>query len=171
MHTQLLDVLSEIFKEFTTLPGSDALGAQVLANVKASIEHPHNREVCYRASSIGKPWIIQVLNSWYPIPPAFPIGTCMKMMDGVFCQAWAEAILTTAQLPFTTEEEHTLEVPPTKVVGHSDIVVSRGGEIVVLECKSMASHLIAKFAKDPHDDYGYVSQLSFYASIDRKSVV
>ena len=168
MHTQLLDILEHIFKEFTQLPASENLGEIVLENVTTSIHSPHSREVCYRASSIGKPWILQVLNRWYPTPPSFNIGASMKMMDGVFCQAWAEAILTTAKYQFTSEQEHVLAVggeQDVRVVGHSDIVVRQGREIVVLECKSMASHLISKFCNAPNDEYGYLSQLSFYSSM------
>lgn len=170
MHTQLLDHLECIFKEFTQLDTNDRIGQVVLDNVSASINHPHSREVCYRASSIGKPWILQVLNRWYPTEPVFTIGSAMKMMDGHFCQSWAEAILGTAGLQYTTEDSHTLDVGAgVQVVGHSDITVRKGNEIVVLECKSMASHLIAKFCREPSDEYGYLSQLSFYASMVQRA--
>lgn len=143
---------------------------RVIANVVSGMATPHSNQVCFRASSIGKPWILQVLGRWYPSEPVFSVSACMKMLDGIVAQAWAEEILGIAGFDFQREREYRLMVGDTEVVGHSDIVVTNHAsrQISVIECKSMAGHIFTKFWKTPHDDYGYLSQLSFYTSMVRR---
>jgi hypothetical protein len=158
----LIDTIDAVLSGCNNLDAPQELMSQVINLAKLRIDLPHDREVCYRGSSIGKPWILQVLNRWYPSPTVFTVGSMMVMTDGIIAQAWAEYILTLAKVQFTSEPEFSMNFGAVKVVGHSDIVCTRGNEIVVIECKSMAAHLISGFANCPNDDYGYLSQLSFY---------
>lgn len=166
----LLDTISAVLTGCASLEMPQQLIVTVLQNAHRRSSEPHSDQVCYRASSIGKPWVLQVLNRWYPCPPAFSGSSLMKMTDGIVTQAWAEEILTLCGIQFSAEEEWTAVFDGgVKVVGHSDIVCKKNNDIVVLECKSMAAHLITSFANCPNDDYGYVSQLSFYTTQVRKT--
>jgi hypothetical protein len=152
------------------ITGMDA--PQIIMNKVAdrsvlSLRQAHKDQQCFRASSIGKPWILQILNRWFPSDPVFNVSTCMKMLDGVVAQAWLEEILLLTGHDFESERELILQSGDVKVIGHSDVVVTNMHvrEKVVIECKSMAGHVFSKFSESPHDDYGYLSQLAFYTSM------
>ena len=166
----LSEEINDLFVNITSMNSPTAIMGKVITNVMANMSSPHSDQVCFRASSIGKPWILQVLGRWYPSEPVFSVSTCMKMLDGVVAQGWAEEILTLAGHSFVSEQELRYTVGETEVVGHSDMIVTdeAARQITVIECKSMAGHVISKFYNSPHDDYGYLSQLSFYTSIVRQ---
>jgi hypothetical protein len=165
----LLDELETLFTSVTQMNTPTIIMQRVAENAVASMKSPHSNQVCYRASSIGKPWILQVLGRWFPDEPVFSVSTCMKMLDGIVAQAWAEEILTLGGYDFVSERELRHSVGGVEVVGHSDIVVrnTHTRQIIVLECKSMAAHIFSKFFAEPHDDHGYISQLSFYTECVR----
>lgn len=136
------------------------------------IQTPHDREVCYRASSIGKPWITQVLDRWasggrYSECETRAISSMMVMTDGVVSHAWVESVFNVCQVEYNSEVTLRKTIGDIEIIGHADIVARKGSQIIVLECKSMAPHLITKFAKEPNDDFGYLSQLSFYTECVR----
>ena len=145
--------------------------SDVNKHVQSQIDNPHSREECYRASSIGRPWIGQVLDRWYPSEGVemFNMDSLMKMHSGIMMQSWIEYLLQVACIDFISEKEMVLEVGDVRVVGHADIICRKGDSLVVLECKSMASHLFNPFAREPHDNYGYLSQLSFYTEMARRA--
>jgi hypothetical protein len=134
---------------------------------------PHDRTVCYRASSIGKPWVTQVLDRWagsgiYSDSEMRGIGSLMVMTDGVLAQAWVETTFDICKIEYEAEAVLSRSVGGIEIIGHSDIIARKGSQIAVLECKSMAPHLITSFAKLPNDDFGYLSQLAFYTDCVRK---
>lgn len=167
----LLDELEHLLTNVTDMKTNTSIMNTVIANVVENMAHPHSSQVCFRASSIGKPWILQVLGRWYPHESAFSVGTCMKMLDGIVTQAWAEEIIRMGGYSFESERTLELQVGQTKVMGHSDIVVTNHAtrQIVVIECKSMAAHIITKFFANPHDDHGYISQLAFYTEMVKRA--
>lgn len=166
--TEEIDAMMQGVGNMNTPP---SIMNRVVNNILANMSAPHSDQVCFRASSIGKPWILQVLGRWYPSEPVFSVSQCMKMLDGIVAQGWAEEILTLAGFDYESETEMRLELGNgVEVVGHSDIIVRNVStrQITVVECKSMAGHVISKFFKSPHDEYGYLSQLAFYTSMVRR---
>jgi len=166
----LSDEISSLFTEVVGMSTPTSIMLKVGESAVRTMKSPHSDQVCYRASSIGKPWILQVLGRWYPSETVFNVSTCMKMLDGIVAQAWAEQILTLAGYEFVAEQELKLQVGEIEVVGHADIIVTNHTtrQITVIECKSMGGHLIGGFYKSPNDDFGYVSQLSFYTEMVRR---
>lgn len=120
--------------------------------------HPDVPGTLYRASSIGKPWITQTLDKWYGGKRRFTTAQCMTMLNGMLSQEVIAELLHLMSYRF--EQEMTVEY--LTVTGHADIIVEHDDVITVLECKSMAPHLVAPFANNPSDQYGYLSQLAFY---------
>lgn len=167
----LSDDITGLLTEVTEMTCPTSIMLKVGENAVNTMRSPHSDQVCYRASSIGKPWILQVLGRWYPSEPMFNVSTCMKMLDGIVAQAWAESILTLGGYDFVAEQELRLKVGEVEVVGHADIIVTNDTtrQITVIECKSMGGHLINGFFKSPNDDFGYVSQLSFYTEMVRRA--
>ena len=167
----LLDEIDYLLTSVTDMKTQTSIMRTVTVNMLDNIDHPHNAQVCFRASSIGKPWILQVLGRWFPHDSSFTVGTCMKMLDGIEAQAWAEEIIRMGGYSFESEKSLELVVGATKVMGHSDIIVTNHAtrEILVIECKSMAAHIITKFFNEPHDDHGYMSQLAFYTEMVKRA--
>lgn len=166
----LLEDIDAIMTGVTNMNSPTTIMERVGRNAVERMALPHSNQVCFRASSIGKPWILQVLGRWYPSEPVFSVSTCMKMLDGIVAQAWAEEILSLGGYEFEAERELRLQMSGVEVVGHSDIVVRNKAtrQIVVLECKSMAAHIFSKFDREPHDEMGYISQLAFYTNMVRR---
>ena len=149
------------------IPAPSVLMERTVGKSLERITTPHSREVCYRASSIGKPWVTQVLDRWagtglYSDTEMRPIGSQMVMTDGVIAQAWVETTFDVCKIEYEAEAVLSRKVGDIEIIGHSDIVARKGSQIAVLECKSMAPHLISEFSKLPNDDFGYLSQLAFY---------
>lgn len=86
----------------------------------------------------------------------------MVVTDGVIAQAWVETTFDVCKIEYEAEAVLSRKVGDIEIIGHSDIVARKGSQIAVLECKSMAPHLISEFSKLPNDDFGYLSQLAFY---------
>lgn len=130
--------------------------------LKRAVEAPRHGDIPgikYRASSIGKPWIIQVLDRWYGGSRHYTVANCLNMGNGSIAQEILAELLDLGDYAFSQEQS----VKFYDVGGHYDFVVTlKGDTLVVLECKSMASHNIASFANNPNDDFGYMSQLSLY---------
>ena len=124
--------------------------------VASAPDHIGKDDVQFRASSIGRPWILQILDKWYGHKRSFTIDACMRMHQGKITQEWVAEILSLAQIPYL--QEHTIKYGP--VEGHADFILE-GGKLVV-EVKCTASRLCNAFRKAPHDDLGYISQLAFY---------
>jgi hypothetical protein len=136
------------------------VNAMVLAKLNSVAEHENNPAVQFRASSIGRPWVTQILDKWYGQSRSFTLESAAIMYEGRVAQAWAEVVLDlTPSLRYTTEGL----VSHSVIQGHYDLCITvPGGKRVVLEVKSMGGHLVKDFRYNPHDDYGYLSQLSFY---------
>lgn len=136
------------------------VNAMVLEKLSNVVEHTNEPSVQFRASSIGKPWVTQILDKWYGQSRSFNVESAAVMYEGRVAQAWAEVVLDlTPSLRYTTEGLVSYGV----VQGHYDLCVTMpGGKRAVLEVKSMGGHLVKDFRNCPHDDYGYLSQLSFY---------
>lgn len=158
----LIETIETVFKDISDLVVPADINKLVLDRLSKQEEHEDRPDVLYRASSIGKPWIIQVLNKWYGKgnPPVY-MSQATVMFEGRVAQAWAETVLSLCKLQFTTEGE----VRFGPVLGHYDILVTKRDKRAVLEVKSMAGHVLTAFKNAPHDDYGYLSQLSFYATV------
>lgn len=156
-----LDTLEGLFSSLHTLKcDPDTLNSMVLDKLSSGVSHPVQSGVQFRASSIGKPWITQILGRWYGEARDFNLASAQVMYEGRVAQAWAEVVLDlTPSLRFTTEGL----VSHGPIQGHYDILVTTAdGKRIVLEVKSMASHILNDFKANPNDTYGYLSQLSFY---------
>jgi hypothetical protein len=157
-----LDHIEGIFSNLHQLTvDPEQVNTMVLAKLNTVTTHQNDPAVQFRASSIGKPWITQILDKWYGASRSFNLASAQVMYEGRVAQAWAEVVLDlTPAFSYTTEGL----VSHSVIQGHYDLcVTTRDGKRVVLEVKSMAGHLLGNFRKNPHDEYGYVSQLSFYA--------
>lgn len=164
---ELITKIDNLLQSFPILNAPTGLMGKVLEKSLEATRRPYEMQDgnnCFRAGSIGKPWVLQVLNRWFPSESQFNLSSLMVMTDGIIMQAWVEQALELGGFKFESETE--LRLRDGIVVGHSDIIVldKDEEEVVVLECKSMGGHLVSKFVNAPHDDYGYVSQLSFYTS-------
>ena len=133
---------------------------KVTQRVVAAPKHGDDPSVIYRASSIGKPWITQVLDRWYGGKRQFTLSSCTSMLNGIMMEQVLVELLTTCGYKVEQQETHR----GGDVVGHSDIILQTdvSDQRIVLECKSMAPHIVAGFANCPNDDFGYLSQLAFY---------
>lgn len=170
----LLDKATAILTSTHAVKSPAHLSGAVLLKAHQRWDTPHATDpMVYRASSIGKPWVHQVLSRWIyqgcDYKENFSVAAQMRMLDGVIVQVWAETLLELGGVAFEAEGEHLYapEGTPYTIKGHSDIVCTDHirREIVVLECKSMASYVLKKFAENPSDTYGYLSQLSFYTKV------
>lgn len=155
------------------IPAPSVLMERTVGKSLERIITPHDRTVCYRASSIGKPWVTQVLDRWagsglYSDNEMRPIGSQMVMTDGVIAQAWVETTFDVCKIEYEAEAVLKRKVGEIEIIGHSDIIARKGSQIAVLECKSMAPHLISEFSRLPNDDFGYLSQLAFYTDCVKK---
>lgn len=160
-----LQMLEEVFKTASSLPCGAEFTDRVLERVLNNRGgHPDVEGTMYRASSIGKPWILQVLDRWYGGARTYTAGQCMNMLNGVVAQEYVAELLSLCKFGF----EQEVMVKHLAVTGHLDLLVKVGGELLVLECKSMAPHMVSGFAANPNDDYGYLSQLSFYVGCVRR---
>lgn len=162
--TSLINELCELFRTCgkIELPGS------VISNIliKASLDNQSSNQSLgkLRASSIGKPVLEQVLNAAYPeIDPVFNLDTIQKLVDGIITNTCVSQVLTSTGYDFQEE----VPLPFDNISGHADFIVTNHEtkEIAVIEVKSMASHLVSKFVKVPNDNYGYLSQLSYYHGV------
>lgn len=158
MSSMQMDALAYTLEEATKMECPPTFIDRVKQRVVNAPQHPDVPGTLYRASSIGKPWIVQVLDRWYGGARRYTVANCITMLNGSIMQELIAEILTLAQ--YNIEQEVT--VSHNAVTGHADIVVTLQDTVIVLECKSMAPHVIAGFANNPSDDYGYMSQLSFY---------
>lgn len=132
--------------------------ARVQRRVAEATGHPDVPGTRYRASSIGKAWIAQTLDKWYGGKRRFTTAQCVTMLNGIVAQEVVAELLNLMEYRF--KQEATVQY--RDVTGHADIIVEHDNVLTVLECKSMAPHLISPFANNPSDTYGYLSQLSFY---------
>lgn len=160
-------MISELVDFVGALSGvevSNLFMQQVQQKLQAAPDHVDDPTVKYRASKIGKPWVLQMVERWYG-GGARPImfGNAVAMINGNLTQ---EIIAHVLSASYKLEQE--VEFTHMTVRGHADMVIRRPGNIVVLECKSMAPHMFKQFENAPSDEYGYLSQLAFYAGCVRR---
>lgn len=160
-----LEALAHILETVGELPCSTAFLDNVSRRVVEAEKHADDHTVKYRASSIGKPWLTQVLDKWYGGKRQFYVKNCLAMLSGILAEQALIEILTLCDYGF--EEQGQVDIGLVR--GHYDMVLTVKGVKIVLECKSMASHVIAGFAASPNDDYGYLSQLAFYWEATRRA--
>ncbi|ABI33169.1 PfWMP4_25 [Phormidium phage Pf-WMP4] len=156
--TLKLQALTDALEKSGALQCDREFSKRVQARLAQAAGHPDDPTVKYRASSIGKPWITQTLDKWYGGAKIFTVSQTMTMLQGMLSQEYIAELLNLMDYKFSQE----VTVKYKTVMGHADIIVEDDSEIIVLECKSMAPHLINPFIASPSDDYGYLSQLSFY---------
>jgi hypothetical protein len=160
----IIQDLEKLFGSFEDVLDTGFTIERILAKALARQRQGHQSSPDkFRASAVGKPWIIQMLDKWSVDRGGrkmFSISSMMKMVDGIVTQLWVEQMIELFPMTFDAEVELIYQ----DVIGHADIVIKRDNEVVLLECKSMASYLISTFKKAPNDNYGYLSQLSFYTS-------
>lgn len=157
MH-MLYDTIENLLRTATDLECHDAIAQQVIAKACQDSGHPDIPGTKYRASSIGRPWILQTLDRWYGRKRKITVANATTMLSGRLAQALLSEILRMSGVKF--EEE--VAVHFCGVTGHVDFIIVKRDEVLVLECKSMASYVGTSFKANPTDKYGYVSQLSFY---------
>jgi hypothetical protein len=161
----LMDLLDNLFSNARAVPCNKDDIALALLEASKRAATPYSDHNCMRGSSVGKPWIVQILDSWFPLPVEdedYNLSRCQLLTSGFIAQVWAEKLLTQVGLSYVSEGLHTYKQGAVEIVGHADIVVSLAGQVVVLEVKAMAEHIYRSSRKEPNDDFGYVSQLSFY---------
>lgn len=157
---ELFEKLQKTFTIISSVELDPQITGRVLELAFNNSKESHSYSSGYRASSVGKPLMVQVLNKRFPSVTEIPVKNLMKITDGIITGAWVTTILQT--LKFTVLSE--LEVTLGGITGHIDEVVfdEANKTIVILEVKSMSDNIFRKFSKAPSDDFGYVSQLSFY---------
>lgn len=161
-----LETLEHVFTNAGTLECSASFGDLVRERIINAPKHIDRPETKFRASKIGRPWIIQVLDQWFyggVTARKSTVSQQLTMLNGSIIQEVAAVILDLCNYKYEAE----VELRMFGITGHADLLVDLAGEVIVLECKSMASHLISSFANAPSDEYGYLSQLSFYAYCTR----
>lgn len=145
----------EVPKDFMT---------QIQQKLRLAPDHEDTPDIRYRASKLGRPWVLQMVERWYGSgqrPILF--GNSVAMMNGNLTQEIIAHVLSSA---YNVEQE--VEFTDMSIRGHADMIIKKGNNIVVLECKSMAPHMFKQFEQAPSDEYGYMSQLAFYAGCVRR---
>lgn len=159
--TSLINELCNLFSSCGSVEFPDkAVGMALYSAHKASSNSNKSRG-SLRASSISKPVIVQVLDALYPeTNPTFTLDTVQKLTDGIITNTYVDMVLRTMGYNYQDE----VKLGYCNISGHADFIVINDDthEMVVVEVKSMASHLVSKFVKVPNDNYGYLSQLAFY---------
>lgn len=161
-------MISELVDFVNMLGGvevSENFMKQVQQKLRLATDHVDDPTIKYRASKIGRPWILQMVERWYgsgPRPVMF--SNAVAMMNGNLTQ---EIIAHVLSASYKVVQE--MELSHLGIRGHADMIISRPGTMVVLECKSMAPHMFKQFEHAPSDEYGYLSQLAFYANCLRRS--
>jgi hypothetical protein len=160
----LIETIDALLNSLPGILGDKTLHDRAAARIQLHTSAPHeDKPGIYRASSIGKPWIIQVLDRWYSRgEKQFTLDQQFKMLEGIVAQAWIEVVFDLSRLSFTSEEVHLRKVGGCQMEGHSDIILTSPKELLVLEVKSMDSHVMKSFISAPNDNFGYLSQLAFY---------
>jgi hypothetical protein len=163
---ELLTSLEQSLKHCTNCEVGVNIMDRVLKRVVNAPKYEDDASVKYRASKVGRPWVLQKLDRWYGGKQKYTVGSTMAMLNGNIAQEWVAELLTTFGYEFSQE----VSVSYRGVGGHIDFLVFDHGTrtVAVLEVKSMATHLVTPFKNAPHDDYGYVSQLSVYVKAVRK---
>ncbi len=156
--SMLLDTISHLLQNAPELECHEEISHQIIAKAYQDQGHPNLPGTKYRASSIGRPWILQVLDRWYGKKRKVTVSNITAMLSGRLAQALVSEIFNLAGVEY--QEEVTVHY--CGVTGHADFVVVKRDEVLVIECKSMASYISTTFRNNPSDRYGYVSQLSFY---------
>jgi hypothetical protein len=158
--TVMIDELVDFVEALGGVEVSPDFLTQVQKKLRLAPEHTDDPTVKFRASKIGRPWVLQMIERWYgggPRPIMFT--NAMAMMNGNITQEVIAHLFATTK--YKVEQE--VELSHLSVKGHADMVLTQPGSIVVLECKSMAPHMFKQFEHNPSDEYGYLSQLAFYA--------
>jgi hypothetical protein len=157
--------LEDYLADVTNVAIDEGFMARVQGRINLAPDHSDRPEVMFRASKIGRPWVLQTLERWYGGKKQLHVKSCLAMMLGNVAQEAIAELVEMANFGTVTQE---LELKHMGVCGHADLVIERGGEVLVCEIKTMAPHLITPFRNAPSDDYGYVSQLSFYIDCLRR---
>lgn len=158
MSSLYYETISYLLEQAPSLECDEGFLDRVMHRVNNAPQHEDVPGTRFRASSIGKPWVVQLLDKWYGKRRRYTIAAMMNMGNGKFTQELLAEILSLSKVGFKQE----VGVRMYRVTGHVDFVLERGDEVLVIECKSMASHLVSSFCNSPNDSYGYLSQLSFY---------
>lgn len=114
----------------------------------------------YRASSLGRPFVLHMLERWYGGRRAYSAGQAIPILMGSIFQEFMTYNLELMGLDIETEA--LLVDEKLNISGHADFVIKKDREVFVGEIKNMASFALKKFRELPTDDYGYISQLAFY---------
>lgn len=132
---------------------------RVMNRITAAPHHVDDPAVRFRASKIGRPFVLQLVERWYGGKRQMTAANCLAMCNGLIIQEVAAELLTLCGVKF--KQEARLE--NIGVAGHADFIVEAdNGEVLIIECKSMAPHVFTQFRSAPTDNYGYISQLAFY---------
>ena len=159
--TSLINELCNLFRSCGSVEFPDKSVGMALYKAHRANSNSNKSKGSLRASSISNPVIVQVLDALYPEDsPTFTLDTVQKLTDGVITNTYVEMVLSTMGYNYQDE----VKLGYCNISGHADFIVINDDtrEMVVIEVKSMASHLVSKFVKVPNDHYGYLSQLSFY---------
>jgi hypothetical protein len=162
--SEFFEQLAEFFKLSGQRNVPDEYYDRIMQRVVSAPAYVDSGDVHYRASKIGRPFILQAVERWYGGKRSFTAGGVLSMVNGMLIQQVAAETLSLADIKFLQEERLTAH----GIAGHADFIVQQGNDHVVIECKSMAPHLATKFRNEPTDDYGYLSQLAFYADTYRQ---
>src|SRR6476646_5182138 len=159
MNSMGVQTLEHVFNNVTGLECPDSWMAVAMERVATAPPHEDKPGVRFPASKIGRPWIVQVLDQWFPGKRKTTVGQVLNMVNGNIIQEVAAAVLDLCNYDYRAE----VNVHSYGVEGHADLVVYLNDVTVVLECKGMAAHIVSSFCNNPSDQYGYLSQLAFYS--------
>jgi hypothetical protein len=163
--SQMFEIINTAVNNFdNVVMPEDAIDATI-AKVYHAPKHDSTIKYRFRASGIGKPWILQMLERWYGggKPGISPVSLSRMVFGNLSQEVAADALRMQG---FNVVQEQLLEY--MGVGGHADMLITIGNYTIVLECKCMADFVLRKFRDAPNDDYGYVSQLSLYSEAVRE---
>jgi hypothetical protein len=130
----------------------------------------------FRPSNMHRPWVVQVLDYWYPHLLRSKIIDRVKFMDGLWWELQAYLLLDKFshdhglgwELHPQVEFDYAPDPDIAKmgIKAHVDLIISTfSGDSVCVELKALSDGLIKNF-KDgyiQYDLFGYMTQISLYS--------
>lgn len=163
--SEYFEELSQFFSNCGKQVVPDAYLERIMQRVTRAPSHVDSPGVHYRASKIGRPFVLQAIERWYGGKRPMTAANALAMLNGNIAQEVVAELLELTGVKFKQEQR----MERIGIAGHSDFVITGDDADIVVECKSMAPHVFQRFYNSPTDDYGYLSQLAFYTDCHRRA--
>jgi hypothetical protein len=163
--SEFYEELAQFFKDCGRQEVPDVYLERIMKRVTSAPQYVEDTNVKFRASKIGRPFILQLVERWYGGRRPTTAANALAMLSGNMVQEVAAELMELAHLNFKQE----LRLEHLGIAGHADFLVWQGEDALLIECKSMAPHIYQRFKTEPTDDYGYLSQLAFYTDCVRRT--